>query len=200
VIAGPPRAGKTTLVRYIQYGIFQHAEETQRTYDPIESQRFNLQLGADKKLEVSVKTAVDLPGQYGVPLADAVFERRPHALVILLDVSRELDGDDDGGVPCAGWLTNFCIRFDQRWLADPGRNRLRCVIVAMNKMDLVPADAMTTAERAYKQIMAQHWKASRGPHTDEPLFRPAVTVENPDGMKWVDSILVDLATSLTRKR
>lgn len=200
VVVGPPRAGKTTFVEYLQYGIFQHADETERTYDPMSSPRFNLRVGRDNSLEVSIKTAVDLPGQPAArKLADLVVPERPHGLVIVLDLSRPLEGDDEA-TASAAWLRNFCARFDQLSHGmKPKRNRLRVVVIMMNKMDLVAPDVVVASEATYRAVMRDQWRASRGPHTGEPLFRKSVLVENPDGTKWVDKVLVDLATALARK-
>jgi signal recognition particle receptor subunit beta len=200
MVVGPARSGKTTFVRYLQFGIFMHADETQPTYDPVESPRFNLRLGPNKTLEVSIKSAVDLPGQYPARrLADEAFDHRPHALVYVLDLTAPLEGEADRA--SGEWLKQFCERLDQRWQGQkPQRNRLRSVIVAMNKMDLVDAAVVTTNEKRYKEIMSQSFRAAKGPNTDDVVFRRSIMVENPDSTKWVDAILVDLASSLTRKR
>jgi len=198
VVVGPPRAGKTTFVRYVQYGIFQHADKTPKTYDPTSSPRFNLRLGKDNNLEVLIKTAVDLPGHAAArTLADDVFKQRPHAIVIVLGLDNPLEGDEG----TAAWLREFCKQFDYRWLqAQDRRNRLRSIIIVMNKLDLVDAPQLEAHENRYREVMGDEWRSARGPQTDDPTFRRCVMVENPDGTKWVDAVLVDMATSLKRKR
>ncbi len=193
MVVGPSRAGKSTFVNYLQFGIFQHEQETSKTYTPVHGPKFNLTVGSTKSLEVLVKTTVDIPGQYSeVQLATEVLNNRPHALVVVLDVSRDLHGS--GGT--AEWMTEFFSRLDQRWQGvKPRRNRLRSVIVALNKRDLVDAATITEHEKACKDIVMQHFKAARGPQTHDVVFRQSVMVDNPDGTKWVDAILVDLATA-----
>jgi hypothetical protein len=83
---------------------------------------------------VSIKTAVDTPGELNPQqLADELFALRPHALVIMLDLSAPLD--DPNNLHSSGlWLRRFCDRAEQRAMAlKPKRNRLRSVVVAMNK-------------------------------------------------------------------
>jgi signal recognition particle receptor subunit beta len=200
VVVGQPQAGKSTFIRYVQYGIFEHADEMQRTWDPIESPKFNLRLGPDRSCEVSVKTVLELPGQVAARnLADSAFERRPHALLLLLDLTHPLEGSSEERAS-ATWLRNFCRRFDERWQrVKADRNRLRSVIIVMNKMDIAQSGAAQTNEVAYRKVLSEEWRASRGPHSDDPLYRRCIMVENPDGTKWVDRVLVDMATALIRK-
>jgi energy-coupling factor transporter ATP-binding protein EcfA2 len=198
MVVGPPRAGKSTFVDYMQFGIFQHEQETHKTYEPLRGPKFKLRVGATNSLEVLVKTTVDIPGQYNeVQLANEVYNQRPHALVIVLDLSAPLHGSDG----TADWLTAFCTRLDQCWQsAKQSRNRLRSVIVAMNKLDLVDRSVVVEGEKVFKDIVAQHFKAARGRNMDDVVFRATVMVDNPDGTKWVDAVLVDLAIATTRKR
>jgi hypothetical protein len=53
VVAGPARSGKTTFMNYLQYGVFEHAQETAVTYRASPSKRFNFTVGPHKNLEVN---------------------------------------------------------------------------------------------------------------------------------------------------
>ena len=200
MVVGPARSGKTTFVRYLQFGIFQHADETQPTYDPVESPRFNLRLGVDRTLAVSIKTAVDLPGQLPASaVADEAFQHRPHALVIVLDLTAPLVGADDRA--SGDWLEHFVDQLAERWQGQsPKRNRLRSMIVAMNKADRVDDAVMATNGERYREIVSRRLGPAKGPKMDDVLFKRSIMVENPEGTKWIDAILVDLAISVTRKR
>ena len=118
MVVGPSRAGKSTFVNYLQFGIFQHEQETSKTYAPAHGPKFNLTVGSTKSLQVLVKTTVDLPGQYSeVQLANEVFDIRPHVLVVVLDASRDLHGS--GGT--ADWMTGFfCVSISAGKAQSPG--------------------------------------------------------------------------------
>jgi hypothetical protein len=198
MVIGPPRSGKTTFLDYVRYGVFQHAQTTEPTFRPQKSRDFKLKVGEHQTLVVSIKTAVDIPGELNSQqLADEVFERRPHALIIMLDLSAPLDDPNDYR-SSARWLRQFCAKAEQRALGMKAKkNRLRSVIVAMNKADLVNDATLLGNERAYREVMDQHWKLAGGLRASDPLFRKCIAVANKDGERWVNAILVDVAKKLS---
>lgn len=114
-----------------------------------------------------------------------------------------LDGADDRA--SATWLRRFLERLDERWKdGQPQwkRNRLRSVIVAMNKIDLLEdADAVVAEyEPHLKEIAERNFQAAKDPKADPIVFRRSIMVETPAGAKWINAILVDVATSMIRKR
>jgi GTPase SAR1 family protein len=199
MVVGPGEAGKSTFVTYLQYGIFQEAQPRAKTYSPQSSPRFNLQLGPNRNLEVKIKTAVDLPGQLQEQYA-LVFEHRPHALVIILDMSAPLEAPNDYRAT-ATWMEDFFSRLDQKWQGQkPRRNRLRSVIVALNKMDLADKQQVDEYEKRYRAIVEDKFRAARGPNLSDVRFRRTIMVENPNGTRSIDGILVDMAQSLTASK
>jgi hypothetical protein len=204
MVVGPRRAGKSAFTRYLRFGILQHAQDSLPTYDPVPTGVFNLRLGQQQSLEVAIKNAYDLPGNWDArDVADQAFQHRPHALVIVLDLTAPLTGDDNRA--CADWLGRFFERLDERWRdvrPKLRRNRLRSVVVAMNKLDLLEdADAVVAEyEPSLRATVEQHFKAAKGPKTDDVLFRRSVMVESPAGDRWINAILVDVAESMIRKR
>jgi putative ribosome biogenesis GTPase RsgA len=200
-VIGPPESGKTTFLDYVRYGVFQPAGPTEPTLAVQRSKDFKLKVGEHQTLVVSIKTAVDTPGE-GNPhqLADAFFELRPHALVIMLDVSAPLD-DPKNKFSSAPWLRNFCVQAEQRALGVKAKKiRLRSVVVALNKADLVSEQELKQCEKAYKQIMGQHWKIAAGPSGGIPAFRKCIAVANDEGTQWVDAILVHVAKKLSEQQ
>ncbi|WP_405070345.1 hypothetical protein OG558_12360 [Kribbella sp. NBC_01510] len=194
LIVGPGASGKTTFLQYLQFGIFLHEQEHQKTYHALESPRFNLALGPNKNLNVSIKTAVDLPGQ-DADITDIVVAQRPHAMVVILDCASKAKREES-----AKWLTEFLQLLDQRWLGkSTKKNRLRTMIVVMNKIDKLSGAWDSKFERPYRQAFDLHFKAARGPLMPDIKFRQCVMVESSDGTKWVDAVLIDLATGLQRK-
>jgi signal recognition particle receptor subunit beta len=196
MVVGPPRAGKSTFMDYLSYGIFQHEQETERTYEAKRARDFKLSLGRDRALSASIKTAVDMPGDPNPKLVvDEVFKRRPHGLIVMLDLTTPLDDDDPRY--SAAWLRRFCRAAEQRaFRMRPRRNRLRSIVVAMNKADKVDGVELQRRERVFRGIMEQDWLIAGGSHAIEPRFRPCIAVENDEKTRWVDAILVDVAKGL----
>jgi ABC-type uncharacterized transport system ATPase subunit len=109
LIVGQERAGKTTFLDYFQYGFFEDEKDTHKTYDISPSVRFDVKLGRNEILEISVKTVVDVPGDIGANFqAKEIFERKPHAVLIFLDLARP---QKESSV----WLTEFCKRLETYW-------------------------------------------------------------------------------------
>lgn len=196
-VVGPPRSGKTTFANYVQYGAFEHLQETPTTYSATVSKRFDLTFGDRQNLEVIVKKLVDLPGR-SPDLSEPIFEINPHAFVVVVDASAELCNPDDP-TSTATWLEHFVIRLDQRWAnASPRRNRLRSVSIALNKADLVDDDHIHQVGKRCRAIFDQHFRNARGRRLVEATFRKCSLVENPAQTKWVDSIIFEMARNLSR--
>jgi hypothetical protein len=201
MVVGPPRSGKSTFLDYVRYGVFQHEQETQKTYRPQNVQDFRLAIGPDKALKVAIRKAIDIPGQWTPKdLAREVFDRRPHALIVMLDLSAPLDDPNDSR-SAAIWLRDFCSEADIRAHATKAKkNRLRVFIVALNKADLVSEEILAQRQAAFEQIVDDRWRTARGQHHADPMFRRCVAVQNDDGTRWVDAILVDVAKAMVHER
>jgi len=196
MVVGPTQAGKTTFITYLQYGILQEEQQIDRTFKPKASPRFDLRLGPNRNLEVQVKTVIDLPGQ-STEQHLQVFGHRPQALVVILDMSAPLAASNDIR-STATWLEDFFSKLDQSWQGQKRRrNRLRSVIVALNKMDLVDKQRVDEHEKRYRAIVKDQFRAARSPALGDVHFRRTIMVENPNGSKSIDAILVDMAQALT---
>lgn len=192
-VVGPEGAGKTTFSLYMTYGILQHAGQTERTYDPVRSPRFHLRLGTDNTLAVSVKASTDIPGQLPARnVADETFRRRPHGVVIMISLESDFDEATE-------WLEDFFGRLDQQWqTAKPRRNRLKSAIVVLNKLDLVDETTASTAVERFRAQLSHRFSAALPPKADIRV-KQAVVVDGQDGAKWVDGVLIDLVSAMTRK-
>lgn len=201
MVIGPRASGKSTFLNYVRYGVFQHEQDAQSTYRPQNIQDFRLAIGQDKALTVSIRKAIDIPGQWNSKdLADDVFERRPHALVVMLDLSAPLEDPNDSR-STAIWLRQFCTEAEVRAHASKARkNRLRVIVVVLNKADLVSDEEFAEKRQVFEKIIDNGWKTARGQHHADPIFRRCVAVKNQDGTQWIDSILVDIGTGLVRQR
>lgn len=198
LIVGQDRAGKTTFIDYFQHGLFEDEKDTSKTYEVSPSARFNVKLGKSETLELSVKTAVDVPGQIGaVAHADLVFESNPHAVLIFIDLTRPIRGDSNRA--SIEWLTDFCKRLETKWRINKHtRNRVKSIIVVLSKRDKVNAKTVESRKKTFQKILGAELKDGRGQMLNEIAIIPCVLVNNSDGTKSVDSLISHLAKALIK--
>jgi GTPase SAR1 family protein len=198
LIIGQARAGKTTFREYLQYDIFEDVKDTIETPDIEPSARFNLELGKNSSLGLIISTAVDIPGQVGaVAHANLAFERNPHALLIVLDLTTPLQGEPDRA--SAAWLMRFCRRYEARWRSNRRRkNRIKSVIIVMNKADKMDEQIIANKKQEYQNIINTELRDARGSMIQEIAIMPCSVVTNPRGKMLVDSVIRQLAISFTR--
>ena len=198
VVIGQARAGKTTFLDYLQFGLFEDEKDTSKTLDVLPSARFNIKMGRDSALELNVKTAVDVPGQIGaVAHADLVFDRKPHAVILVTDLTSPLRGESDRA--SAAWLSDFCKRLEARWRAKGRRaNRIKTMILIMNKRDKVDIRRVTSRKKEFQKILDSELREARGQMLNDIAIMPCTLVTNPDGTKSVDGVIGHLAKSLAR--
>ncbi len=199
MVVGQKGAGKTTFIDYLRFGLFEDEKAHQTTKESVEHKtRFNIKMGRDQSLELSVKRVVDLAGQIG-PLEHArlVFERRPHAVLIFTDLTRPLNGESERAA--ATWVREFCEHLENKWRANRKRNnRIQCIILVMNKRDKVDVKRVNSRQAAFRKILAAELHEARGRMIDEIAIIPCALVTNPDGTKAVDALIAHLAKTLAR--
>lgn len=193
IVAGPSEAGKTTFLRYARYKVLSPPQYIHRTIDPETTKHFKLRLGEEGALEVGLKQAVDLPGQYRVAdAAKEAWDNKAEGRIVMLDASAPPEGEGS----TTDWLVAFCEAMNAKFgAAKPKKNKLRSVIVVLNKMDVVDENAARVAEATIETLMSRHWRAG-GPDTKPPLVRGCVAVENPRKGEPMNQILTDLAFGL----
>jgi hypothetical protein len=198
LIIGQARAGKTTFRDYLQYGLFEDEKETSKTVDIMPSARFNVKMGRDATLELSVKRALDVPGQIGpIEHANLVIKHRPHAVIIMTDLTRPLQGESHHS--SATWLLEFCKHLESRWRVKRGRgNRIRSIIIVLNKSDKVDIKKVENRRKLFRKITDAELRDARGQMLDEIAIMSCTLVTNPEGTKLADSIITHLAKALTR--
>jgi hypothetical protein len=96
LIVGQARGGKTSFRDYLRYGILEDEKATDKTYDTTNTGAFRIALGRDKELQLVFRSLKELPGQVG-PAAHAnqAFEQRPHAIIVISDLSATLTGEPE---------------------------------------------------------------------------------------------------------
>ena len=103
LIVGQPRAGKTSLVRYLQYGVFADPQ-TERTRTIKESASFTVKMGRDEALKLEIRKAVDTVGQVSAAEhAKLVQAYRPHVLVLACTRFRRHPVWCDNGTGGGSW-------------------------------------------------------------------------------------------------
>lgn len=199
LILGQARAGKSTFRDYLEHGIFEDERETDKTPEVKPGPRFTIKVGRNAALELSFKTVVDTPGQVGpVEHANLAYQHRPHALLIFTDLTSPLHGEPERA--SATWLSEFCRRLESKWRVNEQKrtNRIKSVILIMNKSDKVGKDIVDLHKKEFRTIFTTELRDARGKMIDEVEIRPCTLVTNPQGTRAVDSIIVHLAKALAR--
>lgn len=193
IIVGQERAGKTTFLDYFQYGFFEDEKDTSKTYDITPSVRFDVKLGRNEILEISVKTVIDVPGQAGAVLqAKEIYKQKPHAILIFIDVNRPLK-------PSSEWLVEFCKRLETYWRTNKHKgNRVKSIILVLNKKDKTNAKIIESRKKAFQKILNAELKEAKGSMMDDVVVIPTAMVNNPDGTKSADGLIAHLAKALVK--
>ncbi len=199
LIIGQARAGKTTLRDYLQLGEFDDAVPTEETPEIEETERFQLTVGNESPLKLIVTKAIDTPGQVGA-VADAnyAYDRNPHALIIVLDLTTPFEGEPDRA--SGAWLRRFCRRYETLWRANPKKkkSRVKAIIVVMNKADKVDVTTVETRTKEYRFIVDSELKNAKGKMTDSVGVLPCSVVTNAQGKKLVNRVIAYLTKIVVR--
>lgn len=193
IVVGQERAGKTTFLEYFRYGFFEDEKHTEKTWDVTPSARFDVKLGRNEILEISVKTVIDVPGQIGAVFqAKEIFQQKPHAILVFMDITRPLK-------PSSEWLREFCKRLETYWRANKHqRNRVKSIVLVLNKTDKTEAKTVESRRKAYQKILDAELKEARGAMTSEISVVPTVMVNNSEGTKSADGLIAHLAKALVK--
>jgi hypothetical protein len=183
-------------MNYMHYGVFDPEQNPEVTIRAREAKNFKFTVGRNRSLFASIKQAVDMPGQPDPRwIAEEVFQERPHALIVVLDTTAPVDDESDPR-STAVWLHKFCRAADQ---ATRGmrRNRLRTVIVALNKADRSSEAQFQEHERRCKEILRE-WRASASGASDPHILKciAVSTGDSASETRWIDAVLSDVAIGL----
>lgn len=194
LVVGQPRAGKTSFVEYLQYGILEPEQETAKTIETEKSVTFCVKVGRDSSLELKVRRSVDVPGQVG-PVEHALIakKRRPSAIVVVLDLATPLVGPESAGE----WLLQFCQHLDTHLSENPAmRKRFKSLMIVANKIDKVHEQTISGRIEHFRKQLKKGFTHVFGTRSFPIL--PCVMVETNSGSKQVDAIIVRLAKALSK--
>ncbi len=194
LVLGPSSAGKSKFAEYLQFGRLHPEGEREMTYGLTKSPTFTLTLGADGRLALNVRRTVDTPGQTGpVQHAGLVGERKPHAVVVMVDCSKPL-------AATIHWLDLFCDRLDT--VLRRGRHicgKLREIVVVLNKRDKIDSEAFGELAARVRGVLDRRLTVVLGPERTAaiPLLE-CICVQCPQGPALIDNVLACLAERLMR--
>jgi GTPase SAR1 family protein len=197
LVLGPARAGKTSFVDYLRYGVLEPAQQTEKTLNIEKTTTFTVKIGRDASLELKVKRAVDVAGQVGpIEHARIAERRRPHAVVVLLDLSAPVTGKSDRA--SGPWLIEFCKHLDERIRTNAKmRKRLKTIIFVANKYDSQSTEAAGKRIEAFRRIVRKHLGMSFSTRVDSIPIMPCTLVLTENTTSLADSVIIRLAKALS---
>ncbi|MBN8733939.1 MAG: hypothetical protein J0L64_25610 [Acidobacteria bacterium] len=197
LILGPARAGKTSFSDYLRLGLMEPEQPTEKTVETHRTSAFRVQIGRDQSLELHVKSAVDEPGQLG-PMEHAKLAelRKPHAIVVILDLSAPFTGQSDRAT--AKWLTEFCKHLAERIQNNTAfRRKLKGLIFVANKSDT--QDDATVQKRIsdVRRIVTKNLNGVYATTVDAIPIMPCILVQHEDAQRLADAVIIRLAKLLS---
>ena len=196
LVVGQARSGKTSFYHFLRYGELEKEEETDITYDEKRSRGFVLRIGKAGSAELHIRQARDVPGQSGaVEHAKLVQRRRPHALVIMTDLTTPLTGADDRAA--GAWLKLFSSHLADKLRGSLlTRRSLKSIIVVMNKADKAKKTKIEARRRAFKKILVDKLEPVYGSRARSIPIVQCVLVDKGRGSSQADALVRKLAKSL----
>lgn len=196
-VVGPADAGKTSFIEYCQFGTLSEVGEPITTREVPPGAKFVIRADPDPtgeaRLELRVKRAIDLPGQYDPEFqAELLVRQRPHLAVVMVDIALE---------PHVAWVGKLLAEYSRLLGQDSAaRNRLRSVVFVLNKVDLVGADegrlvALRKQEVGGHRALLAAAVGSRARHF---LVLPGIFAATPRGPALARRVVRVIARALAR--
>ena len=194
LVVGPKRVGKTSFVTYLQHGILLDEGSTVPSYDPRKTPTFTVALGTRQTLELRLRSVEDLPGHIGpTEQANLVAQRRPHALVMVLDLSLAYGGRSPDSAQ--KWLKTFFGRLEHKWAQRHSKNRIRSFLVLLNKRDKVSAASSKKYQQQVNRILQTACPLTTSGLDGIPVLETTL-VASPEGSHFADNAVSTLARTL----
>ena len=195
LIIGPGGAGKTSISDYLEFGILEEEGHHEKTLDIQKSTAFAISVGRDAALKLRIRRTVDVPGQTGpVEHANLIRERRPHAVLIVLDGTHTCK-------QLAEWMDPFCERLDHLLREDKRvARKLRGIVVALNKRDRVRRTTDYDArKRQVRSCLVNGLSEVLGRQFAKSISTlPTVAVQSKHGTTMLDALIRKIARQLAK--
>lgn len=197
LVVGQPRAGKTSFVRYFQYGLFADPEhKTARIRDLKKTAAFSVDMGRDNALHLQVRSMIDTVGQaLASDHAKSASKYKPDALVIVLDLSSNWKGNNEY---CGEfYLNEFILSLAARLSNEKSlRKSLKSILVVLNKKDLVKPTKIASWTKSTNKLLRDKLFPVLGEKSDNVSVMSCTLVESVDSGKSANAIISKIALSL----
>ncbi len=195
LIIGPGAAGKTCIAEYLEYGVLEDPQPHEKTHEIQPSRLFEIAIGRDQSLRLRIRRTVDVPGQTGpVDHANLIKERRPHAVLIVLD----------GGMPVSQipeWLDPFCERVDHLFRQERRLvKKIKRIFVALNKRDIIRRTVNFEArKRTVRERLVSGLSEVLGRQTANRIpIMPTIAVKTIHGSTMIDALIRRIAKEIAK--
>ena len=199
LIVGQPRAGKTSLVNYFQFGLFTDpAHKTPRTRDIKKTAAFSVDMGRDKALHLEVRSMIDTVGQaLASDHAKNVSKYKPDAIVLVLDLSSNWQGDNE--YSAGFYLKEFLLSLSARLNNNKGlRKSIKSIFIVLNKKDLVKPKKIAKWKKFTNKLLQKKLFGVLGVKSDDVSIMACTLIETSDSGKSANNIISKIALSMVK--
>jgi len=192
LVVGPSGAGKTKFSEYLREGILGQENTREMTYHISQSTTFMIREGG---VTLKVRRAVDTPGQTGpINHANLVGQRKPHALIIVLDCNAEAH-------TVMRWLHLFCDRLDtvmrKGFFA---QKKLHGILVLLNKRDKIRKKQFNELRQDVETVLSRYLSVCLGAARVQAIpIMECISVQTKRGTALIDDVIDQLMERLAKK-
>jgi GTPase SAR1 family protein len=194
LVVGPSSAGKSKFAQYLRLGTLDPEGMRLMTFHLTKSPTFVVHVGPDGSLALNVRRAVDTPGQTGpIQHGTLVGERKPHAVIILLDSSKTI-------LATVRWLRLFCNQLDTVLRRGSyTKRKLREIVVLLNKRDKISNNEFEELSQSVRAELNRYLAVPLGAKRAAaiPIFE-CIAIQTPQGTALIDKVIAYLAQHLAR--
>jgi predicted GTPase len=194
LVVGQPRAGKTSLVRYLHHGVFAEPE-TEKTRKIKITAAFNVKIGRNESLQMQVRKAIDSVGQVAAEKhVELAASYRPHIMVIVLDVSGPWEGANEHAARyyLSEFFEYFTQAFTSKYLI---RRKLKGVFIVLNKRDKITGKKLLSFSSKCKQLL-ENKLVPLGPFAKNVIIVDCSFLEDFDAGSSANSLIQKIALKL----
>jgi hypothetical protein len=198
IAVGEQKAGKSSFIRYLAYGVLLPQQRTRRTLKNQQTAAFELGIGRDRAMRMSVSKAIDTTAHTGLQSqVSIVRKRRPTILLIFLDASNKWSEDSDGvGID---YLTSFLGDLDKICLRDERiAATFKHVAVVLNKIDLISAGETQARLKAIRQCVKSFRAPNWGEANDVSIYQ-CISVEHPNAALLLGQLIKHVMSAVVDK-